>query len=350
MLFKDVTNSEEAFLHFMNNCTFKFYIAGNNGVTIIAKLNDNIQSHYKYINSYNFNKDVDKLLLKLVLINKDKNNDDDDDDTTNCSNSNKEFKLDDKSSLDFASKEEFMHEVNTHIDIYLKTMQYLQPICPPICYANIYEYNNKNKLFLHKILRNNLSLLGIYINYGKAFDSIGLIAMEFAENFKQLFNLMPYKNYEIYKNMSRYLLLRLAIETEYNHSDFHKYNILINQDENTYFDSLFGYPLLIDFSWAQKIPLDKLEIIKKYYNEKKYIEALDILYKMKRRDDIDLEEHDIFNWMSKNVISINKREKINNEIDNLINLRNTAIENMKKHSTLIPLNDIFKKYMFIGFT
>jgi RIO-like serine/threonine protein kinase len=164
--------------------------------------------------------------------------------------------------------------------------------------------------------------------------------MEYAENFKQLFKLMPDKNYETYKNMSRYLLLRLAIETEYNHSDFHKYNILINQEENTYFNSLSGYPLLIDFSWVQKIPSDKLEIIKKYYNEKKYIEALDILYKMKRRDDIDLEEHEVFNWMSKNIISINKTEKINNEIDNLINLRNTAIENMKKHSALIPLNDI----------
>jgi hypothetical protein len=227
-------------------------------------------------------------------------------------------------------------------------MKYLQPICPPICYAKIYHYNKENKLFMHKILCNYLKLLRVYINYGVQFDSIGLIAMEYADNFKQLFGLMRDENYNNYKNMSRYLLLKLAIDTGYNHTDFHKYNILINKNDNTYFDNLYGYPLLIDFSWTQKIPLNILNKIKEKYNNKEYVEALDILYKMKRRDDISLEEHNVFDWLTKNIKINNISDKINKEIDNLINLRNNAVENIKNTFLLIPLNNNIKKYMFSG--
>lgn len=393
MLFKDMKNAEEAFLYFINNSTFNFYLGGNNGITIIAKLNNNVQSCYKYINCYNFNENVNKLLLKIVLIknnkyskdsNKENNCKNDDDDSSNI------FKFDSNIStnnkeLDLASKEEFIHEVNTQVDIYLKSMKYLHPICPPICYAKIYEYNQENKLFFHKILKDNLNLLKIYIRYGIDFDSIGLIAMEYAQDFHQLFHLIKDKDYNIYKNMSRYLLLRLAVETGYNHLDFHKYNILINKNNNQYFDNLYGYPLLIDFSWTKKIPLDILSIIKEKYNNKQYVEALDILYKMKRRDDINLEEYDVFDWLTKNIYLYNniyKSQKtcqneeqidaadpvgyariiplqkesnpiisihsINQEIDNLINFRNITIENMKKKSSLIPLNNSVKKNMFLG--
>ena len=367
MIFKDKKNAEEAFVYFINNSTFKFYSEGNNGITIIAKLNKNVKSSYKYLNFYNFNQDVNQLLIKIVLIKNNKNskheksdvqndaqndaqNDVPKNDVPNDNDNDDEniFKLDNKTSLDFTTPEEFINEVNTQIDIYLKSMKYLQPICPPICYAKIYHYNEGNKLFMHKILCNYLKLLRIYINYGIHFDSIGLIAMEYADNFKELYGLMKDKNYDNYKNMSRYLLLKLAIDTGYNHTDFHKYNILINKNDDTYFDNLNGYPLLIDFSWAQKIPVNILNTIKEKYNNKEYVEALDILYKIKRRDDINLEEHNVFDWLSKNVKINNISDKINKEIDNLINLRNNAIENIKNTSLLIPLNNNVKKYMFSG--
>ena len=389
MLFKDMKNAEEAFLYFINNSTFTSYLGGNNGVTIIAKLNNNVQSCYKYINCYNFNENVNKLLLKIVLIKNNKykkdhnqesnknnedrdaedaedaedddddddnddaedaedDDDDDDDDSSNIFKFNSDSATNNK-ELDLASREEFIHEVNTQVDIYLKSMNYLQPICPPICYAKIYECNPENKLFFHKILKHNLNLLKIYIGYGIDFDSIGLIAMEYAEDFYQLFHLIKFKHYNIYKNMSRYLLIRLAIETGYNHSDFHKYNILVNQNNNQYFDNLHGYPLLIDFSWTQKIPLDTLNIIKEKYNNKQYVEVLEILYKMKRRDDINLEEHYVFDWLTKNIIFNNDTiNNVNQEINNLIDFRNIAIEKLKKKTSLIPLNDSIKQHMFLG--
>lgn len=372
MLFKDMKNAEEAFLYFIDNSIFDFYLGGNNGVTIIAKLNNNVKSCYKYINCYNFNENANQLLLKLVLIknnkykkdnnqepkkdnnkkNEDRDDYDDSDDDNDDDDSSNIFKFDNTTNskeLDLASKEEFIHEVNTQVDIYLKSMKYLQPICPPICYAKIYEYNPENKLFFHKILKNNLDLLKIYIRYGFDFDSIGLIAMEYAEDFNQLFYLIKHKYYNIYKNMSRYLLLRLAVETGYNHSDFHKYNILINKNNNQYFDNLHGYPLLIDFSWTQKIPIDTLNIIKEKYNNKQYVEILEILYKMKRRDNINLEEHDVFDWLTKNIIFNNNNiNNVNQEIDNLIEFRNISIENLKKKSSSIPLNDSIKQHMFLG--
>ena len=371
MLFKDMKNAEEAFLYFINNSTFDFYLGGSNGVTIIAKLNNNVKSCYKYINCYNFNENANKLLLKIVLIKNNKykkddkkddnkNNGDSDDgiddeggdgDGDNDDSSNI-FKFDNTANskeLDLASKEEFIHEVNTQVDIYLKSMKYLQPICPPICYAKIYEYNLENKLFFYKILKNNLNLLKIYIRYGYDFDSIGLIAMEYAEDFHQLFYLIKHKYYNIYKNMSRYLLLRLAVETGYNHLDFHKYNILVNKNNNQYFNNLHGYTLLIDFSWTQKIPIDTLNIIKEKYNNKQYVEILEILYKMKRLDNINLEEHDVFDWLTKNIIFNNDTiNNVNQEINNLIEFRNIAIENLKKKSLLIPLNDNINQHMFLG--
>ena len=371
MLFKDMKNAEEAFLYFINNSTFDFYLGGSNGVTIIAKLNNNVKSCYKYINCYNFNENANKLLLKIVLIknNKYKKDDKKDDNKNNGESddgiddeggdgdgdnddSSNIFKFDNTANskeLDLASKEEFIHEVNTQVDIYLKSMKYLQPICPPICYAKIYEYNLENKLFFYKILKNNLNLLKIYIRYGYDFDSIGLIAMEYAEDFHQLFYLIKHKYYNIYKNMSRYLLLRLAVETGYNHLDFHKYNILVNKNNNQYFNNLHGYPLLIDFSWTQKIPIDTLNIIKEKYNNKQYVEILEILYKMKRLDNINLEEHDVFDWLTKNIIFNNDTiNNVNQEINNLIEFRNIAIENLKKKSLLIPLNDNINQHMFLG--
>lgn len=378
MIYNIIHEDNNAFNHYINNSTFEFYNNGNNGVTIIATLNNNILSKYKYINSYNEIKengganeqieltnsaeDVKKLLLKLVLIKnitEDINNieshlevsdssersqalpeksqyvDFDFTYSSDSHDSDDDFNflyLENNKSLDYTKKKDFIREVNTQIDIYKKTMKYFQPICPCILYANIYDYNYDNKLFLNKILQNNIDLINILNNYGVKFDSIGLIAMEFIQDSKKLFNLMNNYQYSLYKNMSRYLLLQLAIETEYNHLDFHKYNIFINPDSNNYFKDLYGYPLLIDFGWTEKIAIDDLELIKNYYNEKKYVEALNILYKTKRRDNVNLENFDAFDWLSKNVICNNIVNITNKEINNLVNLRNITIENFSKAS------------------
>jgi hypothetical protein len=353
-----------AFNHFINNSSFEFHANGNSGITIIATLNNNILSKYKYINSYNEIKndggenhqieltnsaeDVKKLLLKLVLIKNiaeeeacepetstEKSQYTDFDftyssDSYDSDDDSNFYYLEKNKLLDYTKKEDFIKEVNTQINIYKKTMQYFQPICPCICYANIYDYNYDNKLFLNKILQNNTDLINILNNYGVKFDSIGLIAMEFIQDSKKLFSLMYNQQYPLYKNMSRYLLLQLAIETEYNHLDFHKYNIFINLNSNNYFKDLYGYPLLIDFGWTEKISANNLELIKNYYNEKKYVEALNILYKTTRRDNVNLENFEAFDWLSKNVICNNIIDITNKEIDNLVNLRNITIGRFSK--------------------
>jgi len=369
MIYDIINNTpESAFLYFINNCKFDFFMGGNNGITIIAELNEGIDSCYKYINLYNFNLKVNKILLKIVLIKEENEqydsdaeidycaynsdtNDTNNTSTVNNTNTVNNINSDKKTSLDYATEKTFIHEVNTQIELYFKTIKYFQPICPGICFAKIYEYNNENKLFLNKILHDNDKLKNINNQFGELFHKYGLIAMEFLESYKPLYLYTLKKKYTLYNNMSRYLLLNLAIETGYNHADFHQNNILINSRNNTYFDSIDGYPILIDFSWAEKIPEDKLDMIINYYNNGNYVDALFILYRIKRRDDIDLCQFESFDWFCRN---INYNEKMINNIiiDNLVKYREISIKKIvdivKNDKIMTFIYNNIKNNMFNG--
>ena len=229
-------------------------------------------------------------------------------------------------------------------------MKYSQPICPGVCFAKIYEYNNENKLFLNKILHDNDKLKNINNQFGELFHKFGLIGMEFLENYQPLYSFKSRSAYNLYQNMSRYLLLLLAVETGYNHTDFHQNNILIDNKNNNYFDTIYGYPILIDFSWAEKIPEDKLKIIVDYYEKGKYIDALYILYTINRRDDIELYKFDTFDWLYKNIY--HEKNINDNIIRNLIYYRKITIHkivNTKKNDkTMILIDNTIQNNMFNG--
>lgn len=351
MIYDIINNTaESAFLYFINNCKFDFFMGGNNGITIIAELNEGIDSCYKYINLYNFNLKANKILLKIVLIkeeNEEYNSDDEINYCTYIDTNNREK----TNSLDYASEKTFIHEVNTQVELYFKTIKYFQPICPGICFAKIYEYNNENKLFLNKILHDNSKLKNINNKFGKSFDKYGLIAMEFLESYKPLYLYKSNEKYTLYNNMSRYLLLNLAVETGYNHADFHQNNILINNKNNDYFDGFDGYPILIDFSWAEKISEEKLNMIIKCYNNENYVDALFILYRIKRKDDVDLSQFESFDWFCRN---IDYNEKIINNIiiDNLVKFRERSIRKIvdiiKNDKIMTFIQNNIKNNMFSG--
>jgi hypothetical protein len=129
------TNDEYAFGHFMSNSKFEFFSKGVNGLIIVASLNEGVNSLYKHINLHNFGTQVKKLIIKLVFIY----------DENDIKNKNlNSILINDDYDFDQASKQDFMNEVNVQTEIFLKTFEYLQPLCPAIVYSDIYTNENRN--------------------------------------------------------------------------------------------------------------------------------------------------------------------------------------------------------------
>jgi serine/threonine protein kinase len=176
-------------------------------------------------------------------------------------------------------------------------MNYLQPICPGIVYSSfsrdesirILNTINTNIIPTNRLnIKNILDTIIDNLSNGRI-SKVGIIGMEFADNYSLLYNLKKSPNFDIYHHMTLFILLKLAIETGYTHSDFHPGNIFINENDDTYFKSdtgipILGRPLLIDYGMAQKIPIDKLNQIKTNCENKNYTDALKILCTINRPD------------------------------------------------------------------
>ena len=171
------------------------------------------------------------------------------------------------------SATEFINETNIQTDIYLKTINYLQPICPGIAYANIVPIKlNPLKCCssspdLKKILNPMMRFIVNNPNY-----KIGIIAMEMAENLTSN-NVLTNNDFS---NIGRYALLNLALTTGYTHGDFHRGNILIC-DSTSYFNGVNYRPIVIDFGRSTKLPPDKFNQLKTFVSNHDYISALKIL-------------------------------------------------------------------------
>jgi hypothetical protein len=333
---------EKNFIYFIENSSIEYYNKGNNGIILLVTLNKDLDSPYKYNNLDKYNKSIDKIILKIIFI----TNEDDE----------HEIFLDNEFQFDQKTEEEFKKEVNSQVDIYFKSISYLEPICPQVFYSNIYNKSVENKYFLKKIIKKTRKrqLENIILQYNGDIDKFGIIAMEYIPN-KTLHYYTYHNYYANYKNMARYLLLKLAIDTGYTHADFHAGNFFIDPEYFCYFKDIRGKPFLIDFTWAEKIPNDKLIEIKKNYDEGKYKEALFIISKIPRRDDINLKEFEVFNWITSEV---NYTVGDNHIIHSLVEKRELAINNMielfnkmddiEKYP-ILPISNEIKNSLYKGF-
>jgi len=181
------------FIYFIENSVIEYYNNGNNGIILLASLNKDLDSPYKYKNINKYNKSVNKIILKLVFITNDKDY--------------REIFLDNDFEFDQKTEDDFIKEVNSQVDIYFKSISYLEPICPQVFYSNIYENSVENKYFLKKIIKNTrkMQLENIILQYNKNIDKFGIIAMEYIPN-KTLYYYTHHNYYTNYKNMARYLL------------------------------------------------------------------------------------------------------------------------------------------------
>ena len=361
-----ILGKEEDFLDFITNSKINKLSQGSNGITYVAELDKKTNYVSKFKNFYfnDFNKPVQKLLIKLCFIG---------------DGDNEDMIFDNLSIVDERS---FIKEVNFQIRIFNKTYQYLQPLCPAVVYSSIEFCNDPTmQILIAKIAKINL-FCRKYINNIR----IGIIAMEYANDFNVLNddihdaiaeNITKPFNYINKIFYGIYLIIKLA-EIGYSHGDYHLGNILINNKDATFISSnIFienpAYPLLIDFGFTKELPIETGKLIKEYINTKKYNEVLRILYNIPRSDGLSLTGYsDLFGILTGfydliNNISTIKQfnyypfysvENFNKKFSNFLELREQKIDlnikqfnNMDKETRnnyLLPLDtDVINK-MFSG--
>jgi len=359
------SKDSDAFDFFLQNSTFEYLTKGSFGITFTATLKPDIESNYKRIESNNladYGDPVRTLIIKIGFLH-------------DASKLQKERYVPITKTISFVTGEiqTFINEVNIQTDIFLKTMNYLQPICPAIVFSNIFNDTNGIDRLLDTMFTNsentntqNLIIRISELKQNKTIYNIGVIGMEFADSYVLLFSLKNKPNAELYKNMALYILLKLAIDTGYTHGDFHPGNIFINISSTNYFKDISGKPLLIDFGQSQKIPIGILNFMKEQYKIGNYTEALKKLCDIDRPDEVVMKEYNSFYGFAcgtydfKNNIAISDfPQDINSKISKLIEQRELAIDDMVnlfnvKHAEnpskypLLPLSNAVKKTMYSG--
>ena len=266
--------SEQFFIEFIQNSDISVVCSGTFGITLLAKKRTTATNNiYKVISpSEKMGEPADSLLIKLSIISETRV---------------KMLNVISGGTLVTVSYTDFQNEINIQTDIYLKSMEYLQPICPGIVYANILSpkiMTNGEEIEILNILINNsistkikdgLTMLSKSIN-STTDKKLGIIGMEYMGNGENLHSKNITNVNPLFLNMSRYLLLNLALKIGYNHNDFHAGNIMIC-DDPTYFSGINFRPILIDFGRARKIPLNIMNEIKTEVSNKNYIKALSLL-------------------------------------------------------------------------
>lgn len=289
--YKNKEKSREIFSEFIQNAESIGYISkGTYGIILKANLGQNtISNNYSQIRpDEDYGKPVSSILIKICII----------------ADKDYTFKIGPRphDTISTVKSSNFQNEINIQTDIYLKTIHDLQPLCPGIVYANILRGDHISPIadkILEKLkdkkdrMQPILSILFDKIKNDKNLG-LGIIGMEFMENS----NILHDFNMDGAYNISRYALLRLALDTGYNHNDFHKGNIMLEENK-TYFNNISKRPILIDFGRATKIPPEIMKLIETEVAKNNYIEALKYLchYKTANEFTKDPEYNSFYGWV-----------------------------------------------------
>lgn len=253
----DNNTDTKKFMDYTKNSTVTYFNKGSYGIGYSAQINDLSKSRYNMISLNNTEQTFTcgRLFVKLVPIFDDK----EDADLPSL--------VDDTLEMDVTTSENFLNEIRIQTDVYKKTNNNLEAVCPPIVYSNIVNNtgeksraqkllsvminnmpNDENKVFLHRmrsLYESNLTL------------KLGVIAMSFAENYDTLWNVMKNTTNSgqriMYQYLAVYELLRLY-DIGYMHGDYHENNILVNTQYhyNTLENIYLGRCLIIDYGLAFK--------------------------------------------------------------------------------------------------
>jgi len=331
---------DRAFDFFIQNSTISYLARGSFGIIFKCKLNDGVESPYENLRTLYKHKEVRTIIIKFSLLHYEKNhfevNSGNNDyeksigvikseidnlvETLNIINNNDNKKrinnrirlLERKlntlknTELELSSVpiDSFENEVKIQTEIFNKTVDHLDPICPSIIYSDYFNRNSDKKSMkkiddiffaIYKKLNtdnNHLKICSMMYKYYYEYlnkndkTSFGLIGMEMMDDYVTLHKLENDKNVSRYDHIAQLRLIELAVKTGYSHNDFHQSNILVNQNAVGYYGDKTGHVLLIDFGYTKKIPDDILDYIKKAYNQNNFYRILNVFYYEQRLSNV----------------------------------------------------------------
>jgi hypothetical protein len=338
-------NDKDAFYNFISNAKPKLLTSGLTGVAFEYTLDPHKNSDYLSLDASNYGMPVQKLLVKASFVLPIE--------TRFNYIQNREQK-----SMKSVTSDDFYQEVNIQTDVYLKTMQYLQPLCPAIVYADILDIivNINTPIVTTMISRLPRELRAELMKYPGL--KIGLIGMELMQDTENMFYLLLDHNYYIsYLSKMLFALIELAVKTGYNHGDFHSGNFLFETKISNYFKGKLGRVVVIDFGFTEKLPSDIYKTIKSLYSSKRYSEILSLLCNIPRKDGFDMRTWDGYlttclrkNPEFNNIPYTIDKNIINAKIEELYVSRDAAIQDLvtsftQKH---LPLSNAEKNNMYTG--
>jgi hypothetical protein len=324
---------EEAFNNFIDHSRITFLTKGANGVTFVAELPPNYIRLSPYISTdaATYGERVKYLIIKFAFLYNPDNNmywkEDKKDPRKQILDDDKlNVQFDGLDNLALGLEEDLDREIEIQKDIYLKTMDYLEPICPAVVYSKIEKDPSQINRILNKLKTSARidsqasQILNSFIQKRGDYDYIGIIGMEYAGGYETLHNLMYFPsvtrdNKKLYREMSMYLLLELADKAGYTHGDFHGGNLMINPSLRGYFKGIQGKPLLIDFGYAKKIEDPILSEIKGLCANRNYVTALQKICSVNRSDDLAIKDFpSYYGWACGYVDPNMNKEQIDAEI------------------------------------
>jgi len=338
-------NDRDAFLHFLENSTASYLTSGAYGITFILTLKPDVESKYLSFHASTYGQPVRKILLKTMFV----------------------YPIDINIRTFHYPQEKrtvpidnFYEEVNIQTDIYLKTINYLEPLCPAIVYATtafIKEKDDPMTKALYNILKHQIPNGEQTKLQSHPGMSIGAIGMELVggdpDVVETLHNILEDAQfYHTYIAKAYHTLIELIIKTGYSHGDFHGGNLLADTSIVDYFDTKRGKVSMIDFGFAEKLSLQRYNQFKQLYKEQKYMDIITSMCDIPRKDGYSMTSYDGYRkmcFLDKPFPSATK-EDINNKIIELYQLREQSIDKLTKSFTHkhLPLSNSERNKMYNG--
>lgn len=345
LLIKYAGKTEEIFNDFLNNAIKIEYIAdGANGIIYKITVPENYDSGYTYIDPNNYGEPVREIALKICIL----------------------------KSSDIDS---FKDEVNIQTDIFKKSIDHLQPLCPAILFSKILRDKEKKKL-INRMLKIDSDIKKHKLPYsdseididGELLKNkgylIGVIAMEYENGYLRLYDFIrsPTISKEMkikYINYGLFIIIELALETGYSQADFHTANIMIHPKMD-YFGKNTGRPLILDFGYSRKISESTMKKIRDSISKHDYIAALKWICGVKRSDDSTITKEawsSYYGWVCRDWDLLNKGIsksvgksiiKVGDDMEYSVP-KNIAYSNKYKLGKLFKLREKFKEQLLVKF-
>ena len=258
---------KDVFDDFIGSSSISYVGAGSSGLGLLSSNPTN--DSYKILTTDNGNVVCSELFIKIVPIYADKF-------------FQPQFdlhirKTDQWADIFSSAEDEFWHEVRIQNDIYKKSNENLEPICPPIVFSEcldhassiallemLFDKYDKSDIPRNLLMDEPLNKIATMLHLPRYHRiRIGIIGMGFTKGYQSLYSVVHGKDAaekKPYLDLAIYELLRLY-SIGYLHGDFSQENIMINPTYN-YTGTNSGRAMIIDFGMSFKHNEPDLDVLR----------------------------------------------------------------------------------------